>query len=255
MCVAIYLPAGESISNKTLKQCYAANPHSIGYMFATEGLLIVQKFMAYPEFLAAFRAQRERHTETDFVIHFRIASSGEIDLDNCHPFHISQDVAFCHNGILDDCYGDKKRNDTRHFSDDVLAPLVRTYGYDILFQPAMRELIEGNIGYHNKFIFMDATGRVAICNEYAGFLIGETWFSNLYWQPVPLRDKKKLGGGAQQIDPLELEWIEELRQRDQSEIYECEGGCGTIGPLEQRLCKKCRTRFGIRDYWPQDGGR
>ena len=181
MCVIIYLPKGKPVTNETLKKCFKANPDSVGYMFIKSGRIQVNKYLTFKPFLKDFRRDLKIHgDERDFVIHFRIATSGKVDLDNCHPFQIDSSHAFVHNGVISG-YGSGVCSDTNEFSTLILAGLARSFPAFMQSDAAM-ELIQGYIGTYNKMVFLRKDGRVWILNSKQGEWVDGVWFSNVYWR-------------------------------------------------------------------------
>ncbi len=184
MCVAIYLPATAVIDEETLKKCYTRNKDSIGYCFVKAGKVCIRKFLAYDEFIAKYRLDKAANPDEDFIIHFRIATSGKIDLANCHPFKVTEKVAMVHNGILASCLfkGNVKESDTNQFCQS-LAPLLEIpKNWNNMF---FWRMVQETISTGNKMIFMRNDGEVKIVNENAGTWRGGIWFSNMHWDYTP----------------------------------------------------------------------
>lgn len=173
MCIAIYKPAGIVIDKATLEQCSRANPDGAGFMYDHSKRLHVHKgFFNFHDFWEAY----EPYQEEQCVIHFRIRTHGTIGIDNCHPFNITSNVAFVHNGVISG-YGVKDMSDTSHFNERVLKHLVTVYGRRTVFDGVIQELIEEVIGY-SKLIFLDNLGNVQITNEKKGEWNAGVWYSN-----------------------------------------------------------------------------
>lgn len=177
MCVIIYKPAGETVSEKSLRECWKANPDGGGYMFATGGeVRIVKGLMAYETFLFRYVADSGRYPGSDFVLHFRIATSGGVDKANCHPFTCGHGAGLTHNGILDtvEVPRDSKESDTAIFCRDIVAKLPA----DWTTSDAHRHLMEGYAkANRSKFVVLTPDGAVSLFNEKAGEWSGKIWYS------------------------------------------------------------------------------
>ncbi len=177
MCIIVYLPAGAGMDRKTLQTCWDANPDGAGYMFARDGKLIIRKgFMDFEKFWRSFdKADRTAGAKTNFVLHFRIASHGKVNLENCHPHRIRKSLAVAHNGIID-CVGAKANGKD---SDTVLyvRKILRKLPDGFLRSKGIRNLIHLTIDW-SKLAFMDATGRVTLIGEETGVWDDGAWFSN-----------------------------------------------------------------------------
>jgi hypothetical protein len=110
-----------------------------------------------------------------YVHHFRIATSGGVNVHNVHPFYIVKDkIAFCHNGILPiNVPRNSIDSDTRIFNDYVLQ-MIRP---DALTTPLIKDIIEEWIATDKLALLFD-TGEYEIYNEKEGEWSGGCWFSN-----------------------------------------------------------------------------
>ncbi len=178
----LYIPAGKSIEERTLKQCYEANPHGSSFMFSFNGELKIFKTLSFQEFKREYANIKRVYANSPFVLHFRIATSGQIDLANCHPFNINASLGLSHNGIIRG-YGSRTKNDTREFIEQVLTPIVNKYGDACLFKPEVVADLGKHIGAYNKFLIMSNDGKVSIVNEKSGYWVKGLWFSNLDFLP------------------------------------------------------------------------
>jgi glutamine amidotransferase len=147
-------------------------------MFADKGVLkIIKGFKSFEKFYRKYRRYENEYPESDFVIHFRIATHGDISQTNCHPFYVNQNVGFAHNGILS-CVEVPKNSvlsDTQIFCRQVL----KTFPTDFLNRPEYRKLLKFIAEKENsKFVFMTNENDICICNESAGEWIDGCWYSN-----------------------------------------------------------------------------
>ena len=120
MCIIAVKPQGkESLSVETITACWGNNPDGAGFVIHRPGdpLLIQKGFMTLETLINALDASGIQKEDT-VLYHFRIATSGGVSPENCHPFPISSRVkdlkaltitsktAFVHNGILGKGCGD-----------------------------------------------------------------------------------------------------------------------------------------------------
>lgn len=181
MCIAIYKPAGKNVSKKTLKRCWEENPDGGGFMYVSKGAIQITKevnsFKAwYSKYIKAITANPDKN----FVLHFRIATSGKIDLRNCHPFRVNNNLAFCHNGIINiKMPKNSKISDTVTFRNKILRMLPEKW-YE---NEAIIKLIEKFIG-SSKLVFLKSTGDVFIINEEKGIWDKDVWYSNTGYKRI-----------------------------------------------------------------------
>ena len=182
MCVICAIPGGEKLpADGVMKHCWEQNPHNGGFMYVNnKNRLVVRKFDDVDKFITALRYDHELHGETSpFVFHLRYATHGDVTLDNTHPFKISKQVAFVHNGTIKRHTKDatKAVSDTRVFKNEILMNLPTEW----LFNPTVGTLLDEYIG-GSKLVIMDNKRRIHIVNEKAGEWVDGLWYSNKYYK-------------------------------------------------------------------------
>ena len=168
MCLIIHSPAGHDISRKVIKSAMSINSDGVGIMFGGE----VEKYLNSPVEEIATRTLEL--CDTEFAIHFRMKTHGDVNLDNVHPFKLPNDGGFLmHNGILP-CgnSADPSKPDTWHY--------IRLH------------LSNGGINWSNvaldrgnKFVVMDKKGKFIIVNRETGVDYAGAWYSNTYAWDYP----------------------------------------------------------------------
>lgn len=183
MCIIVYKPKGISVDRQILENCFANNPDGAGFMFPCEGRLLIKKgYFEFEDFWAAWEKCRKVHGDhLPVVLHFRIATAGEIDKANCHPHRIAHNLGFVHNGILSCVHvpKDSDVSDTIIYRDRYLGRLTGKS----LRNAKLFGMIGRHIGVGNKFVFMNGAGKTVICNEKQGIRKDGLWFSNYSFIP------------------------------------------------------------------------
>ena len=170
MCIAIVKPLDKTISEDRLRTCYNNNKDGCGFAYIKDNAIFVKKFM---EFEAFYKEYKLVETTSPMLIHFRIATHGKVELDNCHPFKLNNRMVLIHNGIISG-YGDKeKKSDTRDYIDKVLSKI----SWKMWKNPAFREMVGQAIGY-SKLGIMDVSGEMYIINYNKGVVEDGVWYSN-----------------------------------------------------------------------------
>jgi hypothetical protein len=173
MCIAILSPEGKTISKETLAQCYKRNSDGAGYMYASNNMLHVHKgFFSFDEFYDSYKPVEKEKC----VIHFRIKTHGDINADNTHPFNVSNELAFVHNGMINIHESHKQYSDTWHFNERIIKPMYKD-NKAFIKKIYNQELIRGFIG-NSKLIFLDNKGRSTIINPEKGIWENGVWYSN-----------------------------------------------------------------------------
>jgi len=190
MCIAIVKkPTGKHITKKRLKLCYDANPDSAGFAYIEKGRIKIEKYLHFTPFYKALRTAEKENPSSNFLIHFRIKTHGKIDIDNCHPFQINNNLCMIHNGIIHNVKTDKdkSKSDTRHFIEQVLHGLPNNF----YLNPSILKMMGSFIGY-SKLAFLDSKNQIRICNPDKGEWDGDNWYSNKsYLPPVAITPPAK----------------------------------------------------------------
>jgi hypothetical protein len=181
VCVAIYKPKGIQITKRYLKNSFDGNKDGAGFAIAKNGELQCFKgFFTFGEFWKAYKG----YQSCAAVIHFRFATHGAKDNNNCHPFLVANNnIAVIHNGILD-IKTEGTKSDTATFCELVLEPLFKQGVSPTC--PAFKYLVETSIGDSNKLVLLLRTGRAIIFNEKLGVWKNGAWFSNEGFKSAPL---------------------------------------------------------------------
>jgi predicted glutamine amidotransferase len=178
MCILIQHPANTVFTDELLLDFYQHNPDGFGAVYSENGKLVVIKTLGKPDEIKAIYHEVLKGREC--IIHYRMKTHGDIDLDNCHPYRVTDDIWMAHNGIL--AMGnpiDTRKSDTWHFIEYILRPAL-TGNPDLLFDKDFQDYIADMIGGSNKFAFMHSDGRSVILNEEAGVKHEGAWLSNTY---------------------------------------------------------------------------
>ena len=194
MCVIASIPAGSTIDEKTLRNMWNRNPDGAGIAWLEDGRVNMYKSMKLKPFLTKFKVIVKSHGSSDILVHMRIATCGEVCLDNNHPFYLLQngqelkDTVFAHNGQLFDYTPPAKfshLSDTRYFNE----LFFNNFNILSLDDWRVQEMIGNIIGKHsNKFVVLSANpalkAETYIINKHLGEYVGKVWYSNLHHQPV-----------------------------------------------------------------------
>lgn len=166
---------------------YKKNSDGLGAMFRSRGGLRIVKVL--PKSVEDARAMIESLPDDDrnLALHWRMQTHGLIDKLNCHPYTVvPSEVAMMHNGILSTSNkADVDKSDTWHFIKDYLVDMVKACP-EVIHEPQFAKMVGDFIDY-NRFVFMDANGKMSIINEDQGLWHDGMWFANTYaWNPALL---------------------------------------------------------------------
>jgi len=178
MCIAI-LNTSDTLSKTTFHTCWQNNPDGAGIAYYDSGtIMIIKEMDCVDRLYDSYRRLRE-HNRCPMILHFRIATSGSVDEDNCHPFEVAGGMAMAHNGIIDNVVPTSSISDTRVFISEILDYLPD----DFIYNAGIRELLSGFIDT-SKLIFLDRYGMYHIINENLGHWDDDhsNWYSNFSYQ-------------------------------------------------------------------------
>lgn len=178
MCILIHHPANVSFSDELLNDFYDHNSDGFGAMYSEGGKLVVVKTLGKPQEINALYKDALKGREC--IIHYRMKTHGDIDLENCHPYKVTDEIWMAHNGILS--MGnpvDKSKSDTWHFIKYMLRPALEANPM-LIFDLDYQQYLEEMIGGSNKFAFMHSSGECVVINYDAGVEHEGAWLSNTY---------------------------------------------------------------------------
>lgn len=182
MCILIHHPKDSCFRSEQLQDFYSKNPDGFGAIVKAGDEVMIYKMVG------PFKDVEDLYFDKvachEAIIHFRMKTHGDIDLDNCHPYEVVPGLHMAHNGVLSTGNAaNPKMSDTWHYINDYLKPLIQAYP-DILEQEAFRNMIGDQIGSNNRFAFMNHLGDIHIINKHSGVEHEGIWYSNTYaWTP------------------------------------------------------------------------
>lgn len=142
MCVIVCKPQGVKMpSERIITACARANRDGFGFC-TPDKFFKSTSFIAFEDKLQAVRI------DEPCIMHFRLATHGNVMQSNCHPFQ-KGDVYFAHNGILD-IVPFKGKTDSETAFQSIIYPAIERYGLDSI---EAKKAINSVIGY-SKFAIM-----------------------------------------------------------------------------------------------------
>ena len=184
MCIIVFKPSGEKMpKRKRLMRCWDNNPDGAGYMFPSNGLVVIKKgFMDYSDFIQSLQADYKKYgEETPFVIHFRISTQGGVKKGLTHPFPFTTEMedmkktrckcqlGIAHNGIIDlttESYYRRKDvdyNDTMKFISEYLTLIIDRFNW--YEHKGKVRLIERLIS-GSRLAIMDGNGHTELIGDW-----------------------------------------------------------------------------------------
>ncbi|MBK7105908.1 MAG: class II glutamine amidotransferase [Ignavibacteriae bacterium] len=189
MCIII-LNTKEHLTKELLNECWQTNSDGAGIMYAIDGKInIFKELKNFNTFYEYYSTLRKEFKKTKIALHFRIATSGNIDLYNIHPFYVNENLAFMHNGIINILLQKKSKiSDTIAFNQKILKQLPQNF----LNNHALVELIS-RYAERSKLLFMNNHGKYWIINEHLGHWDKKgNWYSNYSYCELPFLKQQNI---------------------------------------------------------------
>lgn len=190
MCIAILNTPNVTFPKSIIKTCWENNSDGAGLIWTNtknKTLHTFKELDSVEAFYSKYLSVRRKHPKSNVVLHFRISTSGGVNLPNTHPFSVNEKLAFVHNGVISELNGiDKQRSDTNLFNARVLQNLPAGFERN----QAIADLIAKYIG-HSKLIFLNAQNQFTIINPDLGKtdpVYSGCWFSNSTYKPSAYYD-------------------------------------------------------------------
>lgn len=173
MCVIIYKNEKTSLDFETVRLAYDTNPDGVGVAINGGDTWTITKYM-YPS-RQQLKTLCNNLKDKEAILHFRIATSGGVNIDNCQPFLFDNDqqVLF-HNGVVYSLNGiSSHKSDTRLLI-DILEKEKEDIN-NILFNISEKS--------NNKFVLIDDKNDIQFFGEFKQYK--GLYCSNLNFVPRP----------------------------------------------------------------------
>jgi hypothetical protein len=190
MCLIIHRKEKQSLAKNFLDDVFSHNKDGWGIMFLNDdGAPVIKRGMKLKSFYKAYKNEVQ-HREC--LIHFRMATQGDIDLSMCHPFEVTSGIY----NIDAPSHACKKKSDTWRFVNLVLKPILESVDkpHEFLRSESMSYLIASHAGTGNRLAFLDHMGAhlVPTESEWSETTCGVT-VSNTYAYNVNNPDRVSIG--------------------------------------------------------------
>jgi hypothetical protein len=173
MCVIIHKPAGVELPLDIAERALKINQDGWGIMWHEFDRVNVRKGFKTKNFLRYVKVLKDKEA----VFHCRIGTSGEVDVANCHPFPVTNQIWLMHNGVIGVARIEEEFNDSYAFAKYTLGPILQVYP-ELYGSPKLAATIQYFIGFTNKLVLMRDDGNIWIINSNGGTKHEGLWLSN-----------------------------------------------------------------------------
>ena len=195
MCVLIHKSAGTVLESKDdLELAFLVNPHGAGFAWKEDGKVYVKKgFFTFESLWSEWQNIGDKEA----MLHFRSASQGTVNRENCHPFIVDGVGVVGHNGHFNG-FGTKTVSDTRDWIDSVLKPFLQDFpqALDRLSSLYVLDVI----CERSRLIVMRNSEPTVIINEDLGVREDGLWYSNIGYRNT-VKSKSRYRVAAHYIPP------------------------------------------------------
>lgn len=192
MCVIVRKPKGIEVAENVLRSCWQHNPNGAGFMYVENGKIVVVKgLMKLKYFLQVYQEHQPKDKEV--VIHFRLATHGQINPEQTHPFIVANRLGMVHNGMIDfrdsdeNCYTrvpykvkkEEDESDTIQFCKRILDKLPGNFEDNEGIVDLLNQYL---ISENSTVLLLDKSGNILKLG-YDGDAeeLDGCWFSNTFW--------------------------------------------------------------------------
>ena len=177
MCIIIVANKNKKIPNEHIKLASELNCDGFGISASVNNKLFVYKSISInsDDIIKLYNSIRQVATG-DIVLHFRLATHGDISDKLCHPFYVNKDLVMFHNGVIRDNISgynehNKNESDTKAFVNNVLKNFKKGFQNN----ETIMNMISETVGEYNKLCFLNNTGNTTYTSsskwvEYNGIL-------------------------------------------------------------------------------------
>jgi hypothetical protein len=174
MCIIIYKPKGKAVPLERLFASKDRNPHGFGVSWANDKKVKTFRTMDFDRFLEKYSTV----SQFDCMLHFRYATKGRKDRENCHPFKVVDGLVMTHNGTMPNLEGiSDARSDSRALVELYLRPMVKKQK-GFCYTDSGKRWMTALIGSGNKLCFMNRHGNPSFVNGDLGHWSMGCWYSN-----------------------------------------------------------------------------
>ena len=178
MCIIAIKKQGVKMPcEEVLETMFKNNPDGAGFMYTADDRVVIHKgFMNYQSFRTALKKLEVSYnlTELPLIMHFRIATSGQVDAGTCHPFPIASkrkilrksymetDIGVVHNGIIP-IDAPENMSDTMQYIAKKLS-LYQKIHNNFYIHKTWQKRIEKEI--HSKMAFLNSKGDIYTIGDF-----------------------------------------------------------------------------------------
>lgn len=196
MCLIVHNPNGSKLNKQLMLNAYDNNPHGFGLLWLNDDneLSELKELSNFNIFWSTLKSLEGY----SYSFHLRWKTSGEINLNHCHPFKVlnknmhGHDLYMFHNGHILGLNDSKQKSDSQIFSEILQQMYVDNFlNKDLLEFFTFIEKGKNGINKVNRFLFL-TNNRYKIINKSLGLTIDNVWYSNYYSFIKGYRNQQKL---------------------------------------------------------------
>ena len=180
MCIIIVANKNKKVPNEHIELANKLNCDGFGMSASVNNKLFVYKSISInsDDIIKLYNSVRQVATG-DIVLHFRLATHGDISDKLCHPFYVNKDLVMFHNGVIRDSVSgynrhNKNESDTKAFVNNVLKNFKKGFQNN----ETIMNMISTSVGGYIKLCFLDSTGKTTYTSSDKWVEHNEILYSN-----------------------------------------------------------------------------
>ena len=96
MCLIIASPEGKVPTRGVIEQGWKDNSDGWGLMHSNGSEIVINKGLNFDH----LKPLLDNLNGSPYVLHYRWATHGNKNIDNCHPFQVTKQLYMAHNGVI-----------------------------------------------------------------------------------------------------------------------------------------------------------
>lgn len=177
MCIIIVANKDKKISSEHIKLASELNCDGFGISASVNNKLFVYKSISMnsDDIIKLYNSMRQVATG-DIVLHFRLATHGDVSDKLCHPFYVNKNLVMFHNGVIrDSVSGYNRHNNNESDTTAFVKNALKNFKKGFQNNKTIMNMISKSVEEYNRLCFLDSTGKTTYTSsdkwvEYKGIL-------------------------------------------------------------------------------------
>ena len=161
MCIIIVANKNKKIPSGHIELANELNCDGFGISASINNKLFVYKSVSMnsDDIIKLYNSIRQVATG-DIVLHFRLATHGDVSDELCHPFYVNKNLVMFHNGVIrDSVSGYSKHNKNESDTTAFVKNILKNFKKGFQNNKTIMNMISKSVEEYNRLCFLDSTGK------------------------------------------------------------------------------------------------